>query len=493
MGVGLFSGVTTALYPLSVIKTRQMANNKVSGGLSGTKQTAVNIWQREGVKGFYRGFGTVVFGTIPSRSIYLSTLEMTKSAVQKLGQQAELSPTTLAATSSFLAGAAASLSTQIVIVPVDVISQRLMVQGDEMALQQKQPQPAAAAAPSTSNPATASNSNSTVNSSTTTPSNAAHAGTRTPAATAAAPNASSASSSSAPPAAAAGTAPKTVVPANSRQYHSGSEWHTASSSSSRGNAPRRIQLYLSHQLLQRQGPHQSWSTIPVHTSSSSSGTSSSSHAHYPSSNSSHRCSTINVCNSSSTSGILNSSRVVSRGLSSSAAAKSAPLGPKNGFQMARAIVAQEGFKGLYRGFWPSVATFAPSSAVWWGSYGFWQKLIWINLDPEHDSSSSGRSMGSSGQAASTGQVVVVQTVSAVLAGCTASLGTNPLDVVKTRLQVREGGELMQLCFSVLITSVSMIISQLAVQSASLLDVQGRVRGGALPPVHSLFDPLELEL
>jgi solute carrier family 25 protein 44 len=105
--------------------------------------------------------------------------------------------------------------------------------------------------------------------------------------------------------------------------------------------------------------------------------------------------------------------------------------------MARAIVAQEGLKGLYRGFWPSVATFAPSSAVWWGSYGFWQKLIGMNLNPGHAQSSS----SSGGQGAGTGQVVAVQTVSAVLAGCTASLATNPLDVVKTRLQVRLMGEI----------------------------------------------------
>ena len=35
VGIGLFSGVTTCLFPLTVIKTRQMASHDVSPGMSG--------------------------------------------------------------------------------------------------------------------------------------------------------------------------------------------------------------------------------------------------------------------------------------------------------------------------------------------------------------------------------------------------------------------------------------------------------------------------
>ncbi len=41
------------------------------------------VWRSEGVPGFYRGFGTVVFGTIPARTIYLTSLEVTKSTMHK--------------------------------------------------------------------------------------------------------------------------------------------------------------------------------------------------------------------------------------------------------------------------------------------------------------------------------------------------------------------------------------------------------------------------
>jgi Mitochondrial carrier protein len=36
--------------------------------------------------------------------------------------------------------------------------------------------------------------------------------------------------------------------------------------------------------------------------------------------------------------------------------------------------------GLYRGFGLSIVTFVPSSALWWGAYGGYQKLIWQQLD-----------------------------------------------------------------------------------------------------------------
>ena len=40
----------------------------------------------------------------------------------------------------------------------------------------------------------------------------------------------------------------------------------------------------------------------------------------------------------------------------------------------------EGLVGLYRGFGASVATFVPSSGIWWGSYGAYQKFLWQQLD-----------------------------------------------------------------------------------------------------------------
>ena len=115
-----------------------------------------------------------------------------------------------------------------------------------------------------------------------------------------------------------------------------------------------------------------------------------------------------------------------RGLSTAAFAP----GKQNGFALARLIVQQDGVRGLYRGFGASVATFVPSSAIWWSAYGAYQKALWHQYE-----GFTGRQASGELQARSPSEVVAVQTSSALLAGCTSAILTNPLDVVKTRLQV----------------------------------------------------------
>lgn len=61
--------LTTALYPLSVIKTRQMALAGSQAGLGGAVATARGVLAADGVRGLYRGFGTVVMGMFPARMV----------------------------------------------------------------------------------------------------------------------------------------------------------------------------------------------------------------------------------------------------------------------------------------------------------------------------------------------------------------------------------------------------------------------------------------
>ncbi|KAK9864247.1 hypothetical protein WJX84_002434 [Apatococcus fuscideae] len=126
-GAGIFSSVTTVLFPLSVIKTRQMAIESAAPGLSGSAKMARQIWQADGLRGFYRGFGTIVFGAIPARGIYLTTLEAARSGSAKMAHRVTSSEAQAAGLSNFVAGATASCVTQTIVVPIDVISQRQMV------------------------------------------------------------------------------------------------------------------------------------------------------------------------------------------------------------------------------------------------------------------------------------------------------------------------------------------------------------------------------
>ena len=77
----LFSSVTLTLYPLTVVKTRQMASDvrHTAGGLSGAVSIVRHVLASDGPRGLYKGLGTVVFGTIPARMVYLTTFESVRA------------------------------------------------------------------------------------------------------------------------------------------------------------------------------------------------------------------------------------------------------------------------------------------------------------------------------------------------------------------------------------------------------------------------------
>ncbi|CAN1126529.1 Solute carrier family 25 member 44 [Linum perenne] len=99
---------------------------------------------------------------------------------------------------------------------------------------------------------------------------------------------------------------------------------------------------------------------------------------------------------------------------------------KGGVDVARKVIQSDGIRGLYRGFGLSVMTYAPSSAVWWASYGSSQRIIWRYLGHGTDAEPA---------APSEAKIVLVQAAGGIIAGATASCITTPLDTIKTRLQV----------------------------------------------------------
>lgn len=125
LGAGLFSCVSATLYPVVVLKTKQQVS---SSHLSSLK-TAFSIIKYEGFRGLYRGFGTSLVGTIPARALYMTALEVTKSKVGANTVKLGFPEPSAAAIANAVAGLTAALAAQLVWTPIDVISQRLMVQG----------------------------------------------------------------------------------------------------------------------------------------------------------------------------------------------------------------------------------------------------------------------------------------------------------------------------------------------------------------------------
>ncbi|GIL94151.1 hypothetical protein Vretimale_317 [Volvox reticuliferus] len=377
-GAGMFSGVTLTLYPLSVIKTKQMTLPGISGGFQGVKQTASTIMRTEGVPGFYRGFGTVIFGTIPARAVYLTTLEWTKSEVAKLVGDLGVTGPMAAGMANFAGGAVASLATQSVTVPIDVISQKQMVHGDETVVARHQHSREASSS--------SSRQTTTVLPSSVTKEGPGDGTARTGIAVARSSTAGLEGRVSTH--AAASTAPQPVGPAS-----------PAGSPATNTSALTRPTV---------------------------AGLSSTPSAAAPSSTAS-----------------LEAASPGSYGASTSGHPGRAQLQGQQAIvrrigalQMVRLILKEEGVGGLYRGFGVSVATFVPSSAVWWGAYGTYQKLIWaIGHRRERGDVGDATSGGQQLPQHSTSEVVAVQTVSSVLAGCTSGLVTTPVDLIKTRIQV----------------------------------------------------------
>ncbi|GJN33854.1 hypothetical protein PR202_gb22481 [Eleusine coracana subsp. coracana] len=134
VGAGLFSAVSAALYPAVVLKTRlQVAPVAASAGTAlppSAVAAAAAILRHEGPLAFYRGFATSLAGTVPARALYMGALEATRSAVGPAALNLGAPEPAASAAAGAVAGLAAAVAAQVVWTPVDVISQRLMVQGN---------------------------------------------------------------------------------------------------------------------------------------------------------------------------------------------------------------------------------------------------------------------------------------------------------------------------------------------------------------------------
>ncbi|KAL6144499.1 PREDICTED: solute carrier family 25 member 44 [Fragaria vesca subsp. vesca] len=125
LGAVMFSGVSASLYPVVVLKTRQ----QVALSQLSCIKTAFSIVRHEGFRALYRGFGTSLMGTIPARALYMAALEITKSNVGNATVRLGFSDSSAAAIANAVGGLTSAMAAQLVWTPVDVVSQRLMVQG----------------------------------------------------------------------------------------------------------------------------------------------------------------------------------------------------------------------------------------------------------------------------------------------------------------------------------------------------------------------------
>lgn len=161
LGPSMLLAVRAAVYPSNLVKTRLQVQSSRKPLYDGAFDAFRKIARNEGILGFYKGFGAstlnVVFG-----NLYISVYEMTRSVLRAKCQvvaalMRNYSPTdknsVLQVTdtvSNFLGGAAASLVSQTVVVPLDIVSQRLMV-SEQLVQQHQMKHPSSASVSSSQN------------------------------------------------------------------------------------------------------------------------------------------------------------------------------------------------------------------------------------------------------------------------------------------------------------------------------------------------------
>jgi len=136
-----FFGTRFIVYPSILVKTRLQIQEDAA--YKNTRDAFRKIWAKDGIRGFYKGFATFSFGILPSQFMYLTTLEKSKSVVKqylpKQGVSLGKFNVGREQVASLFSGCFSSIAATIVSTPIDIISQRLMIQSDKSHMQYSGP------------------------------------------------------------------------------------------------------------------------------------------------------------------------------------------------------------------------------------------------------------------------------------------------------------------------------------------------------------------
>ena len=140
----MYSALTVALHPLTVTKIRRQVTT--ASATSGTTNSSGSTFFSN-ISQYYRGLGVVVSFAIPARIIYISTLEYSREKVDTYAREVLHRPPSalrqynkemlgllplVTPLSGGVAGGLAAVSSQLIVVPMDVISQKLMVMNNDV-------------------------------------------------------------------------------------------------------------------------------------------------------------------------------------------------------------------------------------------------------------------------------------------------------------------------------------------------------------------------
>ncbi|KKK21746.1 RNA-splicing protein [Aspergillus ochraceoroseus] len=126
MLAGAFAGIAehSVMYPVDLLKTRMQILHPTTGGLyTGLTNAVSTIYRIEGWRTLWKGVSSVIVGAGPAHAVYFGTYEFVKDMA---GGNADDGHHPLAAAMS---GASATIASDALMNPFDVIKQRMQVHG----------------------------------------------------------------------------------------------------------------------------------------------------------------------------------------------------------------------------------------------------------------------------------------------------------------------------------------------------------------------------
>lgn len=148
VGTVMYTALSLALHPMTVLKTRQQVLNTTAKDSllhqHTLRSTYHDLISQSGVQRLFRGAGVMVLLAIPARVVYISVLEWSRHECNELfsglvnrfygkdEKRSRLLVPLVASVSGGVAGGLAAMSTQCLVVPMDVISQRQIVMNASM-------------------------------------------------------------------------------------------------------------------------------------------------------------------------------------------------------------------------------------------------------------------------------------------------------------------------------------------------------------------------
>ncbi|KAM7278313.1 hypothetical protein ACFE04_005447 [Oxalis oulophora] len=128
IGAVLFTAQQALLHPTAVVKTRMQVAGSGFCHMRGSS-VFMHISRNDGVPGLFRGFATSGVGSVPGRVLALTSLEVSKDMMLRYTEGMGMPEATRVGIANGVAGMVSNLVSCAYYTPLEVVCQRLMVQG----------------------------------------------------------------------------------------------------------------------------------------------------------------------------------------------------------------------------------------------------------------------------------------------------------------------------------------------------------------------------